>query len=306
MNGEGIRVLFVGKTKEARRLGDLLEPNGASPFQILQVSGTDSAPFRNSAAKADILLLDLGGERTQVRAMLQAAQAAAPDLPIVILSESEDETLAMESLQQGVQDFLSKENLDCAALTRALRFSIERHRLQKTLQTLSLVDELTGLNNRRGFLALAEQHLRVVLRKGAALLVYLDLDDLKTINDTFGHQEGNRALVDTANILRACFRKSDILARLGGDEFCVLMTDAGQGSEQLVRKRLRQRLDLENQARPENLRISFSVGMANVLSVDRSSLEEWLRVADRQMYEEKKNKPPRGAFSPTLKDSTFA
>ena len=68
----------------------------------------------------------------------------------------------------------------------------------------------------------------MIERKGTALLIYLDLDDLKIINDSCGHLEGNRALVVTANVLRACFRQSDILARLGGDEFCILMTDAGR------------------------------------------------------------------------------
>jgi len=305
-NGAGIRVLFVGETKEARRVGEMLDLNGPPLFHISQVSGTEFAADRTSAGKADVLLFDLGRERTHGRALVQAARAAAPDLPVVILSESEDESLAVESLQQGVQDFLSKESLDRALLTRSLRYSIERHRLQKTLQSLSLIDDLTGLNNRRGFLALGEQHLRVILRKGAALLVYLDLDDLKTINDTFGHQEGNHALVDTSNILRACFRQSDIIARLGGDEFCILMTDAGKDSEQLVRKRLRQRVDSANHGSLRNFRISFSVGIANVLAVKRPSLEELLRIADRQMYEEKKTKHLRGAFSPALKHSTVA
>lgn len=305
-NGAGIRVLFVGETKEARRLGELLEANVPASFQMSQVSGMDYAADRISAGKADILLLDLGAEHTHGRALVQAARAAAPDLPVVILSECDDETLAVEALQQGVQDFLSKASLDRGALTRALRYSIERHRLQKTLQSLSLIDDLTGLNNRRGFLALAEQHLRMILRKGAAMLVYLDLDDLKTINDTFGHQEGNRALIATTNILRACFRQSDIIARLGGDEFCVLMTDAGKDSEHLVRKRLRQRVDSANNATPRNFRISFSVGIANVLSASRPSLEELFRIADRQMYEEKKSKHLRGAISRSLNPSIVA
>ena len=305
-SGAGIRVLFVGETKEGRRVGELLDLNGPPPIHISQVSGTDFSTDRTSARKADILLLDLGREHAHGRVLVQAARDAAPDLPVVILSECENESLAVESLQLGVQDFLPKRSLDRALLTRSLRYSIERHRLQKTLQSLSLRDDLTGLNNRRGFLALAEQHLRVILRKGAALLVYLDLDDLKTINDTFGHQEGNRALVDTANILRACFRQSDIIARLGGDEFCVLMTDAGKGSEHLVRKRLRQRVNSANYGSPRNFRISFSIGIANVMSVEKPSLEELLRIADRQMYEEKRTKHLRGVISPTLKHSTVA
>jgi two-component system cell cycle response regulator len=305
-NGVAIRVLFVGAFKDARRIHELLDSNGPAIYQINHVSGLDLAAERISSGAADILLLDLGPKQDQGRALVGAARSAAPDLPVVILSDSEDETLAVESLQQGIQDFLAKGQLDRTTLARSLRYSIERHRLQRTLQSLSLIDDLTGLHNRRGFLALAGQHMRVILRKGAALLVYLDLDNLKAINDTFGHQEGNRALVATANILRACFRQSDILARLGGDEFCVLMTDAGKDSEQRVRKRLRQRVDYTNSLSPTHFRVSFSTGFANVPSIRQPSLEELLRIADERMYEEKRNKQMRVTFSPVLKQTTFA
>lgn len=304
-NAVAIRVLFVGELKEARRFGELLDSNGPAPFHVAHVCGLDAAADRISTGEADLLMLDLGAKRGHTRSLIQAARSAAPDLPVVILSESEDEALALESLKQGVQDFLAKGDLDRAALARALRFSIERHRLQKTLQSLSLIDDLTGLNNRRGFLTLAEQHLRVILRKGAALLVYLDLDDLKAINDTFGHSEGNRALVATSHILRGCFRQSDILARLGGDEFCVLMTDAGKDSEQQVRKRLRQRVEFSNALSQWNFQVSFSVGVASVPSVRQPSLEELLRIADKQMYEEKRSKHLRRA-SPAFGQSTVA
>ncbi|HEV2520735.1 MAG TPA: diguanylate cyclase [Candidatus Acidoferrales bacterium] len=252
------------------------------------------------------MLVDLGTKQEQGRAFVQAARAAASDMPLVILAEYEDELLAVDALRYGAQDFLTKEHLDRPTLVRALRFSIERHRLHKSLQNLSLIDDLTGLYNRRGFVALGGQHLRMIQRKGAALLIYLDLDDLKLINDTYGHLEGNRALMVTANILRSSFRQSDILARLGGDEFCVLMTDAGQDSAQQVRKRLQQRTDFVNALSSWRFRLSLSVGIADVPVVRQPSLDDLLRVADALMYEEKRAKPPRGALPPTLKQTTVA
>jgi diguanylate cyclase (GGDEF)-like protein len=191
-------------------------------------------------------------------------------------------------------------------LGRSLRYAIERHRLQKALQHLSLIDDLTGLQNRRGFLALAEQHLRMIQRKGAALLVYVDVDDLKTINDTYGHLVGNRALVATANILRACFRQSDILARLGGDEFCVLMTDAVRDSSPHVRKRLQQRVDFTNALATLGFRLSLSVGIADVPAVRQPPLEELLRLADSCMYEQKRNKRAHTSPPVTMKQTTSA
>jgi two-component system cell cycle response regulator len=306
MNGVPIRILLVGEAKDACRLRGLLGTEDSSQFHIAHVADLELAAQRLSSDPADVLLLDLGSKQRQGRALVQAARAAAPDPPMVILAETEDELLAVEALRQGVQDFLAKQDLDRPALVRALRYSIERHRLQKNLQNLSLIDDLTGLYNRRGFLALAEQHLRMIQRKGAALLIYLDLDDLKLINDSCGHPEGNRALIVTANVLRACFRQSDILARLGGDEFCVLMTDAGQDSAQQVRKRLQQRVDFINALSSWKFRLSLSVGFAEVPVVHQPSLDQLIRIADKHMYEEKRNKQLRGSDSPALKQSTVA
>jgi len=305
-NIKPIRILFVGESKEARRLHRLLDPHQSSAFEVSHVPGLDLAAERLASDPMDILLLDLGAMQRQGRAIVEAARAAAPDMPMVILAEHEDDTLAIDALRQGAQDFLAKLQLDNAGFVRSLLFAIERHRLQKTLQNLSLVDDLTGLHNRRGFLALAEQHLRIILRRGAALLIYLDLDDLKLINDTYGHFEGNRALIVTANVLRACFRQSDILARLGGDEFSVLMTDAAHDSAQQVRKRLQQRVDFINELSSWRFRLSLSVGIADVPVVHQPSIEELLRVADANMYEEKRQKQLRGAASPALKHTTVA
>jgi diguanylate cyclase (GGDEF)-like protein len=306
MNGVPIRILLVGEARDACGLRGLLDTEDSNKFHIGHVADLGLAAERLSSDPADILLLYLGSKQRQDRAYVQAARAAAPDTPMVILADSEDEILAVEALRQGVQDFLDKEHLNPHALVRALRYSIERHRLQKNLQNLSLLDDLTGLYNRRGFLALAEQHLRMIQRKGAALLIYLDLDDLKLINDSYGHLEGNRALIVTANVLRACFRQSDILARLGGDEFCVLMTDAVQDSSHQVRKRLQQRTDFINALSSWNFRLSLSVGIADVPVVHQPSLDHLLRIADTHMYAEKRKKQLRTSDSPALKQTTVA
>jgi diguanylate cyclase (GGDEF)-like protein len=299
-----IRILLIGEAKDACRLREILDEDGASQFHIAHVPELDLAAERLSGDPADVLLLDLGLRHLQGRILVQATRAAAPDTPMVVLAETHDEVLALESLRLGAQDFMAKDDLSCVGLVRALRFAMERHRLQKNLQTLSLIDDLTGLYNRRGFLALAEQHLRMIQRKGAALLIYIDLDDLKLINDSYGHLEGNRALIVAANVLRTCFRQSDILARLGGDEFCVLMTDAAQDSAQQVRKRLRERADFVNALSSWRFRLSLSVGIADVPVVQQPSLDQLLRIADAQMYEDKRNKQLRGAESPALKQPT--
>ena len=305
INGEPIRILLISEDPEARRLRELLESDSPSEFRITHVYSIEMAADSLTCEDADALLIDIGPDQAQVPAILQAASAGVPSVPAVILSESDNETLALESLQQGAQDFIAKRRLDRAALARSLRYAIERHRLHRKLQSLSLIDDLTGLHNRRGFLALAEQQLRVIRRKGAALLVYVDLDDLKLINDNHGHLEGNRALIALAEILRLTFRQSDILARIGGDEFCVLMTDAGHDSAGQVRRRLQGRVDYINSLADLRFHLSLSVGIADVPTVLQPSLQELLTLADALMYEQKRNKQAFGATA-TLKQTTTA
>ena len=301
--GTPIRVLLVGRAKDACRVRSLLGAENSRQFHIAHVPQLDLAAQRLADESADVLLLELGSQQSERRALVQSARVMAPDTPLVILSEDDDHPLALESLQLGAQDFVTKDRMGPEELVRAMKFAIERHKLQKNLQNLSLMDDLTGLYNRRGFMALAEQHLRMIQRKGAALLIYVDLDDLKVINDSCGHPEGNRALIVATNVLRACFRQSDILARLGGDEFCVLMTDAAQDSAAQVRKRLQERLDFVNALSSWGFRLSLSVGFADVPAVQQPSLDQLLRVADLEMYREKREKQMRGTMSPAPKQT---
>jgi len=112
----------------------------------------------------------------------------------------------------------------------------ERKRLEEDLRSLSLTDDLTGLYNRRGFLFLAEKHGKMAERLDKSMLLfYVDFDGLKRINDDFGHKQGDRALIEIAELLKKTFRREDISARMGGDEFAILsLVDPGQNVEILL------------------------------------------------------------------------
>ena len=174
---------------------------------------------------------------------------------------------------------------------RGIRYAIERHRLRSTLLSLSLIDELTGLYNRRGFIDLGEQNLKLARRaaRGVALF-YLDLDRFKTINDTLGHHVGDRVLLKVSDILIAAFRSSDIVARMGGDEFAVLAVEATEEGAELLLSRLRKRIDEFNMARREPYQLSLSIGMLRHDGEGRIRLDELLAQADAAMYEEKRSR----------------
>jgi diguanylate cyclase (GGDEF)-like protein/PAS domain S-box-containing protein len=167
----------------------------------------------------------------------------------------------------------------------------ERKRAEGAIKTLSLVDELTGLYNRRGFLAFSEQHLISVQRANKSLMVvYADLDGLKQINDSFGHKEGDRALMKTAEILRETFRSSDVLGRLGGDEFTVFAAVEPEGGVETVMARLNDKFLKYNSQNPSPYRLSVSVGLAFMHPDECRTVEDLMAEADESMYQNKRKK----------------
>lgn len=161
----------------------------------------------------------------------------------------------------------------------------------EALRGLSLMDELTGLKNRRGFIVLSEQQLKLADRKKHELLLFFaDMDNLKYINDNFGHYEGDYALMEAAMLLKDTFRMSDIIARLGGDEFAVLVVDAAQFSEDIILCRLKEKLKVINSKPNRRYKISLSTGIVRYDPNHPCSLEQLLSKADKLMYENKRKK----------------
>jgi len=174
-------------------------------------------------------------------------------------------------------------------------------RLTRELQELSIVDPLTELNNRRGFFYLAEQQLAIARRqKQQMVLLYADLDDFKSINDTLGHQQGDLVLRETAEILRRTFRSSDIVARfarLGGDEFVVLILEPSGAVPEALISRLETGVREFNDRQERPYRISLSIGAAVFSPDDPCSIDELLSRADQMMYRNKNLKKSEGLES---------
>ena len=163
--------------------------------------------------------------------------------------------------------------------------------VERELRYLALTDDLTCLYNRRGFFAAATQQLKLARRnKHSMLLLYGDVDNLKQINDCYGHREGDLALVRTADALEEAFRDSDILARLGGDEFAVLALEASSQNEEAILQRLRESLKKAN-ADESRYELSLSAGVARFDPQHAVSLGELMEHADREMYQQKRKRP---------------
>jgi len=164
----------------------------------------------------------------------------------------------------------------------------ELEKANEQLRNTSLNDNLTGLNNRRGFMILATGLLKFARRAGYSLsLIYIDLDSLKYINDTFGHIAGDTALIQFARILTDTFRDSDVIGRLGGDEFVVMIIDAAESDLASMQTRLQSIVDAYNLQAGSGQALSFSLGVIRIASDSTSTTEELLSQADEAMYKHK-------------------
>ena len=176
-----------------------------------------------------------------------------------------------------------------AAVHPAVWSAVKQALLDRELRLLALTDELTCLYNRRGFFAAAAHQLKMASRNAQSLLLlYCDVDNLKMINDSFGHQEGDLAVIRTADALERAFRHSDILARLGGDEFVVLALESSSQTQEILLRRFEKCLKKGNTGE-SRYDLSVSVGVARFDPKRAISLGELIAQADKAMYEKKRS-----------------
>jgi diguanylate cyclase (GGDEF)-like protein/PAS domain S-box-containing protein len=168
--------------------------------------------------------------------------------------------------------------------------------MQERLESLTLTDDLTGLNNRRGFQRLADARLQLSRRTGEELLlIFADMDGLKEINDNFGHETGNEAIRGAAQVVKETFRQTDVTSRWGGDEFVVLIGNGEEETEEIVLKRFHDHIDAYNTAAERRFTLSISVGCSRVDVNSGQTLDEMITHADAAMYADKaKNKKKTG------------
>lgn len=374
------------------------------PFKLEKAETLKSGLDILSEKQIDVILLDLGLPDSKGLDTFVNLFDEYPDVPIVMYTGLEDEDIAVKALQKGAQDYLVKGKVDSKLLVRAIRYSIERHRLRvelkrmsteleksetrfrdlierssdgilivdsdgviqyvntvaesifgrksnelidesfefsfepgetktidilrregetvkaemrvmqtelrdstfylvdlkditeivehveekKILREMTLRDELTGLYNRRGFYTHAEHIIKVSKRnKDNMILFFIDVDNLKSINDTYSHQSGDDALIDTTNIIKKTFRESDIIARFGGDEFVILARLVKKSLGEKLSARFKRNLNSHNRKNIRPYKLSLSVGVAQCGSKPNISIDDLLKRADESMYKQK-------------------
>lgn len=286
-----VLVLFGGYAFNALELVSTAKSNAVSPQTLMCLSciAFIIASRRARRGQALSLLVNVGQGSKIVRSLLPAAlffpygfRAAL----VLVISSGRLSAPYARAFASAVEAFF--------ILGIVIWMAWRINSMERELVKLSLTDELTKINNRRGFYFLAQQMFRTTVRDGADMTVfYFDIDGLKRANDTVGHEAGSRMIQSVASILLATFRDSDVVGRIGGDEFAVA-SSGSFGVPPSVLERLRLRASEMNETADPACQIALSAGYAVWTAADKTTFDELLAKADAMMYEQKTTKRTLG------------
>jgi diguanylate cyclase (GGDEF)-like protein len=288
--GQPIKILQIEDNPDDQLLTNrMLEKAKYTPFEINFADTLSTGIQYTTEWPVDIILLDLNlpdslGVDTYLKLKLQV-----PEIPVVVLSGSEDEEMSLKAVHAGAQDYLIKGQIDSNLLVRSLRYAIERKSAEDIIKNLAYHDSLTGLPSRTLFndrftMAIADSKRND--RKTAFIM--LDLDQFKEINDNFGHDIGDEVLKEVSTKLTGILRQTDTVCRMGGDEFILLIPEI-KAKEMVdeVAKRIVAAMGTPFTLHGVLERITASFGIA-IYPDDGVSLETLTKHADMAMYEVKK------------------
>lgn len=238
---------------------------------------------RVAFSPADLLLTDIAMKGLGGLELTGEVKRVRPDMMVIVMTGFVDDFSYDQAIEAGASDFIKK-----PFTVPELVMRIRHVKLQEKLRAISITDELTGLLNRRGFFTLAEQQMKVFSRmKGNLVLLFADVDNFKSINDTWGHQMGDEALIAIANIFKDTFRESDIIARMSGDEFAILFIDTPEQNISVINSRLQKNIQQFNSRGAAPYKLSISIGMVIYDHRRPRTIDELLNEADSLMYREK-------------------
>jgi diguanylate cyclase (GGDEF)-like protein len=287
-------LLVEDNAGDARLIREMFNEEGSQKTKLALVPCMQDAENYLAANSVDIVMLDLGLPDAQGLGAVRRVHAAAPRVPLLVLTGLDDESIAAQALQEGAQDYLVKGQIDANGSARRLlwnlRQAIDRKAMALRISQLAEYDVLTGLPNRlllndriRQAIALAKRHGKHVV------VLVLDLDGFKHINDSLGHPIGDKLLKSIAGRLVGCVRASDTVSRQGGDEFVVLLSEVQHAGDAAVSaKRMLKAVAKSHSIDQNELHITTSIGLS-MYPEDGRDAENLIKNADAAMYQAKEN-----------------
>jgi diguanylate cyclase (GGDEF)-like protein len=233
-------------------------------------------------------LIDVSGLEDEPIAAVEQIRAAMPSVAIVLLCDEVDEEQALAALAAGAQDCLAKPDLSPGLLRRTVKFAIEGRRAEAQLAHQALHDPLTGLPNRALFLDRLGVALDRSRRSATSLAVlFLDIDNFKNVNDTFGHHAGDQVLIGLGGRLKVTLRPMDSVARFGGDEFTLLLEDLDDEREVVaIAQRITDSLEVPFRLNDSQVTLTVSIGIA-IVADPAVAPDTVIQEADAAMYRAK-------------------
>lgn len=290
------KVLMVDDNPgDVRLVQYMLSETTQMNFELISASKLSAARgILDKKNDIDLILLDMMLPDAAGFDSLINIRTWTSDVPIIMLSTIDDEDMSVQAVQLGAQDFLVKSYLTAPLLVRALRYALERDVLQKHLYHLNYLahhDHLTGLPNRAYFqdritnsISWSRRHQRPLV------LMLLDMNDFKAVNDNFGHQAGDLLLTEVALRLRSVLRETDCVARLGGDEFALILGDVCMSADaEIVAKKIQNVMVPDFLLNGQKVNTSVSIGISQYPE-DGLDFESLVMSADRSMYKAKLRK----------------
>ena len=293
-----IQVLLIeDNPTDALLLQDVVGDDALSSFEFTLAENLKSGLGLLRQDHFDVVLLDLGLPDSQGLQSFEAVNRAFPEKPVVVLSGTADQTLALEAVQSGAQDYLVKGPMGWEIASRAMRYAIERKRLEERLHHMATHDALTGLPNRTLFhdrlthaIELSRRLSSGKSEKWELAVMLLDLDNFKSANDTYGHLQGDLLLQAVTEQLRKCVRESDTVARMGGDEFTLIFENvSGADDVAGLAKKVLAAFDQPFQFGSHELKVTASIGIS-LYPRDGRDAQILLSRADIAMYRAKRSK----------------
>jgi diguanylate cyclase (GGDEF)-like protein len=227
----------------------------------------------------DAVVLDLDGHAPLEA--LKTIRDRAPEAAVVVVTDPASAADGTVALHAGAEDHLLQGPLLTGLLPRAVRYAVEMRRLRRELATS---DEITALPNLRGFVPIADHHLRMADRTGnAVIFVFVRLEDYSEVVASRGQSEADELTREASNVILDAIRDSDAPARIGPDTFVVLLAGAGEGAESLVLSRLVEAIALHDAARDRPRALSLAVGTARYEPGSATPLSHILEAAERRM-----------------------
>jgi len=287
-------LLVEDNSEDIQAITSFLEESKRINAKIQTVDSVKKAKTIMFYEKIDIILIDLNIQGLEYDELFERFDKNKLSLPYIVITDERDEDMGIEAVKKGAQDYLVRSEISERILRRTIIYSLERHEILESLYRTTIVDELTGLYNRRGLYTLGNQQVELAKRHNDDIFIfYIDLDGMKEINDTLGHEYGDKALIITSTIMHKSFRTTDILSRLGGDEFVAVAVKAQYEFIPIMIQRIKDYIKEENK-KLKGYEISMSIGVSKVDLGSNSALEDAISHADKEMYGIKiKNKKNR-------------